>query len=755
MKRKMSCVLILLSAVILSVNLISNSFAQNQNKSVNALRITEKPNIDGLLNDDSWQQVKWRSDFLQREPLDQAPPSERTEIGIMYDENNLYLGIKCFDSEPDKIIANEMRRDYFVDNDDYVEMIFDTYHDKRNGFYFITNPYGSKRDAMLSDEGKSYNPNWDGIWECKAKITDEGWFLEIALPWKTLRFKEGDNQTWGMNFGRTIRRKNEKVFWSYIPRTVGHGNVFKLSYAGKLTGLKDLKMGGNTELIPYVLTSGQNDVNTGSKTETEYDAGFDARFSLTSNMTANVSYNTDFAQVESDDEVVNLTRFSLYYPEKREFFLEGDEQFKFGSFTRSYGGGFKKSSNLSLFYSRRIGIAEGHKVPIIGGARVIGKIGRYSIGLLNMQTDMSSWEDDGETTTVNSINYGVLRIKRDILARSSMGLMVLNKEESGSEHYNRSFGFDTNLLLNDFWSVNGLLAMTVSPDEVDENGSAVNINHQNMAGNLSVQYGSDLWRLSSSYLEIGQNFNAESGFVPRTDIREFQSSIEYSPRPENSKRIRKHSYSTSFKYLSDHTGKLLDRSEEIKFGLEFHSQARFNMSVKRIYEDIYKDWEVRENIVVPAMGYTGLIYGVSANTDRSRPVSYNGGASYSDYYGGTRKNLDFGLNFNKIDHMLLSLSYRYNDISLNTGSFNTNTLSTRLSYMFTTDLFLKAYIQWNDDKLIFNGRERLVNNVMLRYIYKPGSNFYLVYNEGRYIGGDGDELENRVVLCKFTYFFRR
>jgi len=292
-----------------------------EKRTLTAVRIEKRIKIDGWLDDSVWKKANFQSHFLQREPYEGQPATEKTEVGVLYDSDNIYLGVKCFDSEPDKIIAREMRRDAVVDDDDYFEFILDTYHDQRSGYYFITNPHGSKREAQLANEGQSYNPSWDGVWICKAQITDEGWFLEIGIPLKTLRFPEEKDTVWGINFSRMIRRKNEHVYWQLIPRDMGHAGLFRLSEAGTLQGLTGLKMGGNLELIPYFLGGVENDQATDFNMNSLVDVGLDAKIAVTSTLALDLTVNTDFAQVEADEEQVNLTRFSLYYPEKREFFL--------------------------------------------------------------------------------------------------------------------------------------------------------------------------------------------------------------------------------------------------------------------------------------------------------------------------------------------------------------------------------------------------------------------------------------------------
>jgi len=709
--------------------------------------------IDGHLDDPSWNAIMFQGDFLQREPDEGEPATERTEIGVLYDKQNIYFGIKCYDSHPDRIIAREMRRDSRVDDDDYFELIIDTYHDKRSGYYFITNPHGSKREAVLANEGRDYNPNWDGVWQCKSRVTEEGWFVEIAIPWKTLRFAEQDSSIWGFNCARMIRRKNEHVYWQLIPRDMGRAGVFRLSEAGTLQGLTHLKMGGNLELKPYFLGGLENDLNTDFNTDRLGDIGLDTKIAITANLALDITFNTDFAQVEADEEQVNLTRFSLYYPEKREFFLEGAETFSFGSAgLRQWHRG---DTDMDLFYSRRLGLVDGHEARILGGVKMVGKVGRYRIGVMNIFTDDVTYvNDEDETVKVNATNFSVFRLSRDVIQRGSIGLLFLNKEETDSDHYNRSLGIDGNLPLSDYFTVSGYLAGTFGPDLV-EDGDRFDMNKRNIAGKLSLDYNSDLWQFSTSYQDIGDHFNPEMGYNRRTDYRLSKASVEYSPRPEKSKVIRKFGYQLDGSYRSDHDNIMLDSEVGASYSIEFQNSARFNIDIKRNREYIDFDWEVREGYLIPTDIYTGWDYSMRIESDKSRSIAAEINLNHGDYYTG--RNTGFRLNstITRIHPIRLEINYQHNYVDLPEGSFHTNTLGLRAFYFFSTELYLKAYVQWNDDKLSFEGKERVISNVLLRWIYSPASNLYLVYNDGRLVGPGHTEISNRTFMVKATFFWRK
>ena len=674
-------------------------------------------------------------------------------MGFLYDKKYLYIGIKCFDSEPNKIIAREMRRDALVDDDDYFEMVLDTYHDHRTAYYFITNPYGVKRDAVLANEGRDYNPAWDGVWLNRAKIKDDGWFVEIAIPWKTLRFEEKDSAVWGVNFARMIRRKNEHVYWQHIPRDIGgRAGLFRISEAGSLRGISEAKMGGNLELRPYFLGGLENDQSTVFKTDALGDLGLDIKVALTANLAMDLTVNTDFAQVEADQEQVNLTRFSLYYPEKREFFLEGAELFSFGGAGRNRW--HRGDSDMDLYYSRRLGLVDGHEARILGGAKVVGKIGKYQVGIMNILTDDVTINSGEGATKVNAANFSIVRFRRDILRRGTIGVMLLNKEELHSTYYNRSLGFDGHLPLSRYFTLSGYIAATFGPEKT-EDGQLIDMNKQNLAGNLSLRYESDLWQASASYQDVGARFNPEIGFIRRTDFRLTSASIEYSPRPEKSSVIRQFHYQLQGKYRSDHHRLLLDNEVQASFSLELQNSSRLSVNVQRESEFVDFDWMVREGFLIPKGTYTGYSYSISADSDKSRPIAGRVDVNYGHYYTGHQTRFGLSGTITRFRRLRMEVDYSHNYISLPEGGFHTNTLGLRALYFFSTELYLKAYVQWNDDKHYNAGMERIVSDVLLRWIYSPACNLYIVYNDGRLVGPGNNEIVNRTLMVKLTYFWRK
>lgn len=721
----------------------------NGKRFISATLISEKLTIDGIISETAWKNTRFQGDFIQREPNEGFKATEKTEVGVLYDDRNLYFGIKCYDSIPDKIVAREMRRDAIVDDDDFFELILDTYHDHRTGFYFIFNAHGSKRDAALANESRNFNDAWDGIWECQTQINSEGWFAEVAIPWKTIRFSESDSTAWGINFARMIRRKNEHVHWQLVSRDLGRSGILKLSEAGSLLGLSGLHIGTNFEFKPYFLGGLENDQNTEFKNDGLEDIGLDTKIALSANMTLDLTVNTDFAQVEADQEQVNLDRFELYYPEKREFFLEGDEILTFGERRFRH-----RLPDFSLFYSRRIGIADSHEARILGGTKIVGKVGQYQIGAMNLLTDKVSFTENSNKTEINSTNFSVFRIRRDILNRSNIGLMFLNKEIQNSTDYNRSVGFDVNMPLSRFFTVTSYLAATFGPKEKTDSVS-INMNKQNYTGKLNLTYDSDLWDFSGSYEAVGARFNPEMGFIKRTDYRLTTASTSYSPRPERSSFIRQFSYSFSGKYQTDHNNKMLDNNLNASMEIKFQNSSELKIGSQREREYLNYNWEVREGLIIPTGSYASYDYYLEAKTDVSRPISGEFDLSYGDYYTGSRFSSSIGSVITSIPGIRMEVEYDYNHVDLPLRSFKTNTLGIRAFYFFSTELYFKAYVQWNDDKLKFAGREKIISNFLVRWIYSPGSDLYLLYNDGRMIGPGKDEINNRTIMLKITYLWRK
>ncbi|MBN1224454.1 MAG: carbohydrate binding family 9 domain-containing protein [Candidatus Aminicenantes bacterium] len=706
--------------------------AERDDLEVKATPTAQKLTVDGRLDEPAWQESEVISRLIQREPNEGEPATEPTEIRILYDDKFLYIGVLCFDSQSDKIVANEMRRDEQLRNDDFFEIFIDTYHDHRNAFYFSTNPLGAKRDGLIREEGSNINRDWDGLWYVKTQRSDRGWTAEFAIPFYALRFSGNRIQTWGINFGRQIARKKEECFWAPILRDYGFMGKFRVSFYGNLVGLTDVKQGKRLHIMPFVIGGAVQEEGESSMGFTG-DAGLDIKYGLTSNLTADISINTDFAQVESDQEQFNLTRFSLYFPEKRTFFLEGAEVFRVAEKFR-----FHEPPGLFLFYSRRIGLSEeGGEVPVIGGARVTGKAGKYDLGILNMMTDRITLETDGVVEHMERSNYAVFRAKRDFLQKSTLGVMLLSRDSLDSPDYNRGVAFDYNLAFGHALRIEGFAAKTFSPD----------LKGKDWAAHLNFSFDTDFWSLLLVYLDVGENFNAEMGYVPRLDQRKYRANFGISPRPKIFNLRQTHIYN-DFTYIENHTGQLETRTNSTGIWNTFQDRSNLYFGYRQNFEYLDEAFEIKEGVVIPVGIHRFNSFDGFYESDKSRPLSVRFEIGIGGFYNGDllRINASGTMKISKHLNIELSLNRNRFDLPIEGGKFTANILATRIIYSFSPALYAKAFIQWNDDENLFK------SNILIRWIYKPGANIYFIYNETQEFGIP-NPLQDRGVMIKATFLF--
>jgi len=689
------------------------------------LEAYKPPRIDGLLSEDVWQLAPAITHFTQREPQEGQPATERTEVRILYDRNNLYLGIMCYDSEPRRIIATEMRRDARLRDNDSFEILLDTYLDRRNAFYFATNPRGVRRDALITDEGKDINDDWDCIWEVKARIGPQGWSAEIALPFHQLRFPKQKELVWGVNFGRRIRRKREEVYWVPVPRDFGFRGFMRVSNAGLLTGLRGLQVSRHVEVKPYNLGGWQQDLTQMPiLRKTPLKAGLDIKVSLATNLTLDVTYRTDFAQVESDPERVNLTRFSLYYPEKRDFFLEGAGVFQFG--LRKFR--FRGPPDNQLFYSRRIGLHNGEEVPILGGIKLTGKTGAYTLGLIGMVTQPV---DDIPRTA-----FAVLRIKRDILQRSGVGMLFTGKQSLETGSYNRALGFDLSLSPSPWAKLNGYAAQTWTPG----------LSGQNRAFGLNFRYQTDRWNTTFSLEDIGDNFNPEMGFYRRVGIRKWQWDFDWSPRPRWEV-IRQIFVGPEVTYITNQQSILETRVLRLGGALILERGGFLHVGIEQTYDRLFSPFNIYGDIKIPMGVHTFSYVNLGFNSDRSKPLAGSLRFEGGQFYTGHKQSYRLEGVVRPTAHFRWDILYDFNRVMLPQGNFRTHVMSTRLTYSLTTELYAKLYLQWNDS------RQLISSNFLLHYIFRPGSDFYLVYNQSWRTEAHTLQTQNWTLLAKITYLW--
>jgi hypothetical protein len=687
------------------------------------------PVLDGeVLADPAYRNAVPGTGFIQNTPDEGRPASQRTEIYVVFTGDTLFFGIVCHDTDPSAIIVAGSRRDSPLDEQDSIRIILDTYRDQQTGFVFGTNPTGLEFDGQVTREGQGgryssggFNKNWDGAWQVEAKISEIGWTAEFAIPFRTIRFPRGRHQTWAVNVQRNIRRRNERAFWSELPRQF---TLFRLSMAGTIEAI-EVPAQRNLKITPYVLGEVLEEGIEGAERETEFDWGLDLKFSLTPSMTLDATYNTDFAQVEVDEFQINLNRFNLFFPEKRPFFLENAGYFSVGV-----------PHEVELFFSRRIGIGpEGEIIPITGGLRVTGKAAeRYNVGALYMRTE----EVDGVAPTND---FGVVRLSRDFPNRSYLGMIAVSREGSGSlsheADYNRTFGLDGRWGIGEYGLVQGFVAKTETPgaDEAEH------------AFRFGGGYDSPTWSYSANYTEVADDFNPEVGFVTRVGYRKLDGAVMRRVRPQNLGKIhelRPHmSYRGYWNFDGfQETGFLhIDNHTEWKNGSEVHTGINFTR------EGVTTPFEIYPGVWVPRGTYDHAEAQLVYFTNRGAPVSFSIRTYIGGFFGGDRLSTTTGFNFRIGETFNTEIQWRRNDIDLPGGAFITNLGLLRLSYSFTTNVFVQALIQYNDRDDLW------ATNLRFAWQQSANTGLHVVYNEIRDIHGSGTGIPDRNLIVKYSYLF--
>lgn len=702
--------------------------------------------VDGRLDEEAWQRAGVATGFTQSEPDEGRPATEETEVRVLYDETTLYIGIFAHDAHPDRIVVNELKKDFNAQGGDAVEIVLDTFHDERNGYLFTTNAMGAKWDAQMVNEGREVNADWDAVWRVQGRIAENGWFAEMAIPFRSLKFLNQDPQTWGINFLRRLRRRNEESYWAPVPRNY---RLARVSLAGTLDGLTGLHGGRDLRVKPYAVASGTQTAPLATRRHA--DAGVDAKYGITPGLVLDATINTDFSQVESDEQQINLTRVSLFFPEKREFFLENSGVFQFGPgdergqgssirrVTNNQGGSSSNSrlnevaqpaNDLILFFSRSIGLnSTGEAIPILAGGRLTGRAGAYSVGAMNIQQRKS--------VTSAATNFTALRLRRQLLASSDVGVMFLNKDASGT-HYNRALGADANFRFFRNLNVNGYLAKTFSPIGV------LHAPGSDVATRLSVNYPSAFWNFRSSYTTIGQRFNAELGFVPRLGVKKFDGSVGPHFRPQ-SKWMREIYPHFEWHNINRWNGDLESRYVDYHVLFRFQDGSSTEPGINANSEQLTTPFVLnrRRNIVLAPGRYDFNEFFVWYMPDPGAVIGLTGRFAIGDFYSGTTQSFRMGATIRPNERLNAQTTLTHNRYRLPEGDFNTNLLSSRINYSFSTRLFVNALIQYNSDARQWS------TNVRLDFIHRPLSDFFLVYNDQR-DSRNGDFL-NRALIAKLTY----
>ena len=704
-----------------------------------ARETAEGPVIDGMVDEEVWEQSDVLTDFVQAEPHQGRPATEKTEVRILFDKQTVYFGVICYDSEPDRIVVTDTRRDSDLAEMDGFKVVLDTYHDKQNGFVFGTNPAGLEYDGQVTNDGQAgrmgggrqmagsgvgFNLNWDASWRVQAQIHEKGWSAEFAIPLRSLRYGGDKPQTWGLNFYRNIRRKREEVYWSPVSRIF---DINRVSSAGELHDL-NLDSPRNFKVTPYVLGNSGRDWETQDKNELDGEWGVDAKLGVTPSLNLDLTYNTDFAQVEVDEQQVNLTRFNLFFPEKREFFLENAGFFSIG--TSGRGG-----QATQLFFSRKIGIDDdGGLVPILAGARLSGKARSFNVGFLNMQTE-------SVFGVLPANNYTVGRVSREFPNRSHLGAIFINRmatgDGSGQDNWNRTWGFDGKLGIGEEWTFTGYASRTETPG----------LNDREHAFAAKGEYENRDFSFNVGYTEVGDNFNPEVGFLLRSGYRSIDGGPLWHIRLPGVDWMREVAPHVTYQVYWDFDGFKESELIHIDALVNWENGAFLSPATNITLEGLKEPFEIVDGIVIAPGSYRNTILSWRWNTDQSAPFSYEGDMNYGGFFSGTRRSIGTGITLRKGATMSVSAKWEYNDIDLKEGSFITNLGQFRFNYNFTPSVYLQSLVQYNDAADLWSA------NLRFTWLTTSSTGLYVVFNTTE---GLGDLLmgpQTRSLIVKYTHQF--
>lgn len=685
-----------------------------------------------------WQQATPITDFTQTEPIEGQPATEKTEVRLLYDDTNVYVGVVCYDSDPSGIISTDSRRDSSMTEGDSFQMIFDTYHDSQNGFVFGTNAVGVEYDAQVRREGEQLNSgpptigrvsggssggtnvNWDGAWEVKTRITDIGWTAEFRIPLRTLRYG-GPPQVWGVNFARNIQRKREQVYWAPLARIY---NLTRLSSAGQLSGL-NLKTPRNLQVTPYGIGTTNRDFTPGAAARTNGDWGLDAKFGVTPAMNLDLSYNTDFAQVEVDEQQINLTRFNLLFPEKRPFFLENAGLFAVG-----------RNGEVDLFFSRRIGIAtDGSLVPIRAGARLTGKTNGINVGFLNMQT-----EDVGPRP---ANNFAAARVNKDFGKRSNFGGLFVNRiatgDKAGNNNWNRTWATDAKIGIGEALTFTTFAAKTETPG----------LTGRQYAYNGGVEYKTKLRRTYFEWTEVGEKFNPEVGFLERPNgFRQAFTGYHHVVRTPwllNNMGLRELQPHVVYEGFWGFDGLRESAQLHLHTNADFENNNRIGPEWDIQWEGLRVPFQVYPGVIVPAGTYRSEYFGLSSNSDRRKLLSGGLSANYGGFLSGHENIVAPTVTVRSGAKLIVTWRWTRSAVELPQGDFVTNLGNVRVTYNFTTFIFAQSLVQYNDLT------KRWSTNLRFNWLNRAGTGLFIVYNDTETLNGKGPV--NRAFIVKYSRQF--
>ena len=722
-------------------------------RSASATAVEVGPTIDGRLDDAAWQSASPLTGFVQYEPVEGAPATEDGEIRILFDAEALYVGAWMYDSEPARIIPGERRRDGNMTGTDGFLIVFDTYDDGQSGFVFGTTPGGIEYDGQVRGQGA--NTDWDGSWTVAATTDAQGWYAEMRIPFSTIRYGADPEQSWGMNATRYIGRKNEQDVWSPVLRQFG---FYRLTEAGTLDGMQPPPR-RITTVTPYVMSAAQRIPRIDDDIEYPFEWGTDAKVGITPSLALDLTYNTDFAQVEVDDQQVDLTRFSLFFPEKHPFFLENADLFQVGinSFPARTAG------RTALFHSRMIGVADGQNVPIDWGTRLSGRAAGADIGLLYMRTDeLGCVEVLGDRTCEQDPNaWAVARLAYELPNRSRVGAIFTSRSNTeDSNDYARTYGIDARLGIGDEWTFTTVAGITEAPG----------LNDRNEVFSFVGEYLTRDWYIRGYFDQLAANFSPQVGFIPHEAFRESNIRIERIWRPAaeairelrvHTRRTRAHTQCPSARCEEDHEGRF-DVEEldifHVHMNLDWESGANFSPAINWVEERLTEPFRVRgTDIIVPPGKYEGVTSYATWRTNPSATWSLNGRYDVGTFLSGNRYGGNLGVSVRRGATLTAGINVSHNRIFLEEGDYNTTLTRVNTRYGFTENVFLQGVVQYSDQTGAWSG------NVRFGWLDTAGTGLFLVYNEretldssgmgGLFRGFRSDAGDERTFVVKFTRQF--
>ena len=673
--------------------------------------------VDGLLDEPVWSTIKPITEFVQRLPLDGGEPTEKSEMRILYDNNNLYFGFTFFDSDPEKVRATILNRGGWIHRDDKLEIALDTYHDRRNAYLFEMNPLGTQDDALITDENRPGLDEWawDGVYISEGKVTDFGWVLEVAIPWTTLRFPNKDELTMGLAIKRYINRKNESVIWPHIGLEYS-SDIYQVSQYANLKGLKDIKRGKDIKIKPFAIGGTQNQI-TDEKTVNDNigNGGFDIYYGLKSNLTLNLTYNTDFAQVEADNAQINLTRFNLFYPEKREFFLTRSKLFAFGN-----------SRQTEVFFSRKIGLNQ----DVVGGARMFGQIGKTSVGALNIHT-----RADGD---LPATHYSAIRLRKDVRDRTTVGAIITDVSSKGIR--NSVYGIDGEMR---FWGNSSVSAWYSQVNDTSLVGPSA-------ASMIKMDLRNDRYFLTAGQHRVDEDFRPGLGFVQRQDMIGTGIIAGFTPRVgDGDELIRQWRFTIYARDVRNHAG--IHETGVLNGGIEAILETRDKIGLKVIQnkEKLTAGFTLGNGVEIQKGNYRDRKISFSARTNQSRGVWGNFALSKGDYFGGDKTSMSGSIGKRFSNHLTLYGSANQNIVSMpSQEEFTANIYGITAEVALNRKWFGKALIQYD------NFSEQLQLYCRINWIHTPGSDLFIVLNQRYDMAGSKSSLVQGTQVVKLTYLFQ-